>query len=52
MNPREALWDVPVSLTAALRQRLTSAKNLGQGDEDFGAVIELLAQWAGVAVRG
>jgi len=44
--------DVPVPLTAASRQLLTSARNLGHGDDDFGAVIELLALWAGVAVRG
>jgi 3-hydroxyisobutyrate dehydrogenase-like beta-hydroxyacid dehydrogenase len=44
--------DVPVPLTAASRQLLAAARNLGHGDEDFGAVIEMLAQWAGVAVRG
>jgi len=44
--------DVPVPLTAASRQILAAARNLGHGDEDFGAVIEMLAQWAGVAVRG
>ena len=44
--------DVPVPVTAAARQMLTAAKNLGHGDSDFGALIELMAGWSGVAVRG
>lgn len=44
--------EVPVPLTAATRQMLTVAKNLDHGNEDFGAILELLALWSGVAVRG
>jgi 3-hydroxyisobutyrate dehydrogenase-like beta-hydroxyacid dehydrogenase len=44
--------DVPVPLTAGVRQMLTAAKNLGKGDEDFAALLELMAGWSGVPVRG
>jgi len=44
--------DVPAPLTAMTRQMLVVAKNLDKGDADFGAMIELMADWAGVAVRG
>jgi len=44
--------DGPVPLTAGVRQMLTAAKNLGKGDEDFAALLDLMAGWAGVPVRG
>jgi len=44
--------DVPVPLTATTRQMLAAAKNLGHGDDDFSALVDLVASWAGVAVRG
>ena len=44
--------DVPAPVTATVRQMLTAAKNLDHGNEDFGAIVEVLAQWASVAVRG
>jgi 3-hydroxyisobutyrate dehydrogenase len=44
--------DVPAPVTATVRQMLTAAKNLDHGNEDFGAIVDLLAQWACVAVRG
>lgn len=44
--------DVPIPLTAMTRQLLAVAKNLDKGDEDFGAMVEMMAKWAGVAVRG
>jgi len=44
--------DVPAPLTATVRQLLSAADNLGRGNEDFGAIIELMAEWAGVTMRG
>jgi 3-hydroxyisobutyrate dehydrogenase-like beta-hydroxyacid dehydrogenase len=44
--------DVPLPLTAAVRQMLVAAKNLGRGDEDFATLLDLMAGWAGVPVRG
>jgi 3-hydroxyisobutyrate dehydrogenase-like beta-hydroxyacid dehydrogenase len=44
--------DLPAPLAAATRQLLASAKNLGHGDEDFGSIIEVMTQWAGVTMRG
>ena len=44
--------DVPVPLTGATRQILAAAKNLGHGDDDYSALVDLVAAWAGVAVRG
>ncbi|MCX5672997.1 MAG: NAD(P)-dependent oxidoreductase [Planctomycetota bacterium] len=44
--------DVPVPLTGATRQILAAAKNLGHGDSDYSALVDLVASWAGVAVRG
>jgi len=44
--------DVPLPLTAAVRQMLAAAKNLGRGDEDFAAVLDMMAGWAAVPVRG
>jgi len=44
--------DVPLPLTAAVRQMLVAAKNLGRGDEDFATILDLMAGWAGVPVRG
>jgi 3-hydroxyisobutyrate dehydrogenase-like beta-hydroxyacid dehydrogenase len=44
--------DVPVPLTAMTRQMLAAAKNLGHGDDDFSALVDLVASWAGAAVRG
>jgi len=44
--------DVPVPLTSHVRQMLTAAKNLGHGDEDVSAVLDVMAAWAGVPLRG
>jgi 3-hydroxyisobutyrate dehydrogenase-like beta-hydroxyacid dehydrogenase len=44
--------DTPSPLVAAVRQILVAAKNLGRGDEDFTAVLDLMATWSGVPVRG
>ena len=44
--------EVPLPLTAEVRQMLVAAKNLGRGDDDFAALLDLMAQWAGVPVRG
>jgi 3-hydroxyisobutyrate dehydrogenase-like beta-hydroxyacid dehydrogenase len=44
--------DVPVPLTAATRQMLAAAKNLGHGEDDYSALLDLMASWAAVAVRG
>ena len=44
--------DVPVPLTATVRQLLSAADNLGRGNDDFGAILEVMAQWAGVPMRG
>jgi len=44
--------DVPIPLTSEVRQMLVAAKNLGRGDEDFAALVDLMAQWAGVPMRG
>jgi 3-hydroxyisobutyrate dehydrogenase-like beta-hydroxyacid dehydrogenase len=44
--------DVPVPLTGATRQILAAAKNLGHGDSDYSTLVDLVASWAGVAVRG
>ena len=44
--------DLPVPLTAATRQLLSVAENLGLGNEDCGAVVELMSKWSGVAMRG
>jgi 3-hydroxyisobutyrate dehydrogenase len=44
--------EVPLPLTGLVRQMLMAAKNLGRGDEDFATMLDLMAQWAGVPVRG
>ena len=44
--------DVPLPLTATVRQLLSAADNLGRGNDDFGAIIEMMAEWAGVTMRG
>jgi len=44
--------DVPAPLTATVRQLLSAADNLGRGNDDFGTLIELMAQWAGIPMRG
>ncbi len=44
--------DVPLPMTAQVRQMLVQAKNLGRGDEDFATLLDLMAQWAGVPMRG
>jgi len=44
--------DVPVPITSAVRQLLVAARNLGHGDEDFAALLDVMAAWAGVPVRG
>jgi 3-hydroxyisobutyrate dehydrogenase-like beta-hydroxyacid dehydrogenase len=44
--------DVPMPLVSSVRQMLTCAKNLGRGDADASSVIEVLATWSAVAVRG
>jgi len=44
--------DVPTPLTAGVRQLLSAANNLGRGNNDFGTIVELMAQWAGIPIRG
>jgi len=44
--------DLPVPLTAATRQILSVAENLGLGNEDCGALVELMSKWSVVAMRG
>jgi 3-hydroxyisobutyrate dehydrogenase-like beta-hydroxyacid dehydrogenase len=44
--------DVPLPLASTARQMLTCAKNLGRGDADASSVIDVLAAWSGIAVRG
>ncbi|MCX5676242.1 MAG: NAD(P)-dependent oxidoreductase [Planctomycetota bacterium] len=44
--------DVPMPLTSEVRQMLAAAKNLDRGDEDFAALLDLMAGWAGVPMRG
>ena len=44
--------DMPSPLTAAVRQILVAARNLGRGDEDCTAVVDLMATWSGIPVRG
>jgi hypothetical protein len=39
-------------LTGATRHILAAAKNLGRGDSDYSTLVDLVASWAGVAVRG
>ena len=45
-------YDVPIPAAAAARQILVAAKNQGHGDDDYTAVINLMAAWAGVSLRG
>jgi len=45
-------FDLPAPLTATARQLLAAAHNLGLADKDFGAVVELMAKWSAVAMRG
>jgi len=45
-------YDVPVPASSAARQILAAAKNQGRGDDDCTAVIECMAAWAGIAMRG
>jgi len=44
--------DVPMPLTAEVRQMLVAAKNLGRGDDDFAVLLDLMAGWSGVPLRG
>ena len=44
--------DLPVPLTATTRQILSAAENLGMGNADCGALVELMSKWAGLAMRG
>ncbi len=44
--------EVPIPLTGVVRSLLTASKNLGRGDDDFSAMIEVMAGWAGVQMRG
>ena len=44
--------DLPVPVTAATRQLLAAAHNLGLADKDFGALVEMMAKWAAIAMRG
>jgi 3-hydroxyisobutyrate dehydrogenase len=44
--------EVPIPLTAEVRQMLVAAKNQGRGDDDFASLLDLMAQWSGVPVRG
>ncbi len=45
-------YDVPLPLTAQVRQVLASAKNLGRADDDFTVLLDVMAAWSGVAMRG
>jgi 3-hydroxyisobutyrate dehydrogenase-like beta-hydroxyacid dehydrogenase len=44
--------DVPVPQVSAVRQILAAAKNLGRGDDDYTAILELMATWSAVPLRG
>jgi len=44
--------DLPMPLTSSVRQVLTAAKNLGRGDEDISALLDVMANWSGVTLRG
>ncbi|MDP6380028.1 MAG: NAD(P)-dependent oxidoreductase [Phycisphaerae bacterium] len=44
--------DLPLPLAAATRQMLVAARNLGRGDKDCSTIVELMAELAGVPVRG
>jgi len=44
--------DLPLPLAAMTRQMLVTAKNLGRGEKDSSAIVELMAELAGVPVRG
>ena len=44
--------DVPMPLTAEVRQMLVAAKNLGRGDDDYAVLLDLMASWSGVPLRG
>lgn len=44
--------DLPAPLTATTRQLLSAADNLGLSNADFGALVELMSKWSGVAMRG
>jgi len=44
--------DVPLPLTSEVRYLLTCAKNLGRGEEDFTSVLDVMAGWSGVQMRG
>jgi len=44
--------DVPLPLASQVRQMLTIVKNLGKGNDDFSSVLDVMAAWSGVALRG
>jgi len=44
--------DLPAPLTAATRQLLSAADNVDLGNADFGAMVDLMSKWSGVAMRG
>jgi 3-hydroxyisobutyrate dehydrogenase-like beta-hydroxyacid dehydrogenase len=44
--------DLPLPVTAAIRQLLAAAENLGMAEKDFGALVELMSKWSAVAMRG
>ena len=44
--------DVPVPLASQVRQMLTAMKNLGKGNDDFSTMLDVMAAWSGVALRG
>ncbi|MCX5649155.1 MAG: NAD(P)-dependent oxidoreductase [Planctomycetota bacterium] len=44
--------DVPLPLASQVRQMFTIVKNLGKGNDDFSSVLEVMAAWSGVALRG
>ena len=44
--------DVPLPLASQVRQMLTIVKNLGKGNDDFSSILEVMAAWSGVALRG
>jgi 3-hydroxyisobutyrate dehydrogenase-like beta-hydroxyacid dehydrogenase len=44
--------DVPMPEATAVRQILVAAKNQGHAEDDFTAILDTMAAWSGVALRG
>ena len=43
---------VPVPSTSLFNQFYSALSAMGQGDEDYVAIIKLFEQWAGIEVKG